>query len=96
MEAEKEVVCDLSNSTLFNDLVFTLTAETASGFYHWLKPNYLRKYATELREIFGIGSLTGVYDCYEIGLRSLYRVGQISKLLILSKYGSKTEKIGGM
>jgi len=48
----------------------TLTAETASGFYYWFDANYLRKYLTDLREVFRIGSLTAIdeEDCSEIGL----------------------------
>jgi len=37
-----------------------LTAETAFGFYYWFEPNYFRKYANDVREIFRIGSLMGV------------------------------------
>ena len=33
--------------------------------------NYFRKYATDLRKLFRIGSLSGVDDCCEIELRSL-------------------------
>ena len=49
----------------------TLTAENAFRFYYWFEPNYFRNHATDLREIFRIGSLMGVDDCCEIGLRSL-------------------------
>ena len=50
----------------------TLTAETASGFYYWFNANiYFRKYATDLREICRIGSLSGIGDCCEMELRSL-------------------------
>jgi len=63
LEVQSEVVCDLSNGTL--------TVDIASGFYHWFDDNYFRKYATNLREIFSIGSLSGVDDCCEMELRSL-------------------------
>jgi len=49
----------------------TQTAEIASGFYNWFELNYFTKYPTDLRQIFEIGSLTGVDDCCENGLRSL-------------------------
>ena len=44
---------------------------TASGFYYWFEPSYFRKYATDLRELFRIGSLVGIDDCCKTGLRSL-------------------------
>ena len=48
----------------------TLTAETTSGFCYWFDANYFRKYLTDLREVFRIGSLTAIdeEDCSEIGL----------------------------
>jgi len=49
----------------------TLTAETASGFYHWFEANYFRKCATDLFEIFAIDSLSGKDDRRVMGLRSL-------------------------
>jgi len=49
----------------------TLTVETASGIYYWFVANCLRKYATDLSEIFRIGSLSDVDDWREMGLRSL-------------------------
>jgi len=49
----------------------TLTSESASGFYYWFDANYFKKYVTDLPEIFRIGSLSGVDDCCEMGLRSL-------------------------
>jgi len=49
----------------------TLTAENASGFYCLFEPGYFRKYATDLRDIFTIGSLRGIDDCCEIELQSL-------------------------
>jgi len=40
-------------------------------FYYWFEPNCLRKYVTDLRLIFKIGSPTGIddNDCCEIELR---------------------------
>ena len=37
----------------------------------FLRANYLKTYATDLRPIFGIGSRAGVDDCCEIGLRTI-------------------------
>jgi len=49
----------------------TLTVETTSGFYYWFENSYFRKFAPDLREIFGIASVMGVDDCCKMWLRSL-------------------------
>jgi len=35
----------------------TLTAETASGFYHFFKPDFLKMCATDLRQVSGLAAL---------------------------------------
>jgi len=53
-----------------------LTAEGASSFYNSYEPNFLKMYATNLHQIFRIGSNMvnmGTEDCCEIGLQSLKR-----------------------
>jgi len=49
----------------------TLTAESTAGFLLFIRAQLPRKYATDLRPIFRIGSPTGVDDCCKIGLRLL-------------------------